>query len=163
LVRNKAYKEGENPEDQNPDSPCNGFAIHELKVTQAETITKVHGKINAIGDDQMNPAMIWIELEDDKSIVRKGYRRTIGMMAHARDRELFRVGESRTFVVEVHAAHPQYIGDPEIRKTVVKPMKLHLRFVAIEDKSVGEDPPLALDDCDDPHDDDDGEIESSTQ
>jgi hypothetical protein len=39
------------------------------------------------------------------------------------------------FVVEGRVALPQYIGDPEIRRTLVKPMK-QLSFVATEDEHV---------------------------
>jgi transposase len=153
LVRNKGYKEG-TEQDEAPATRYNGFAVHELKVTHAETTTRVLGQVTAIRDDKMNPSMIWVELEDTQSVLKKGYRRTIGMMAHAEDREIFRVGEQEAFMVEVHVAHPQYIGDPAIQRTVLKPMKLYLRFVAKEDLQVAEEPPPALDDCDDPIEDD---------
>jgi hypothetical protein len=48
----------------------------------------------------------------------------------------------------VPAPYAQHIGDPEIRITVLKPIKLDLHFIAIEEVKVTEEPPLALDSCD---------------
>jgi hypothetical protein len=50
-------------------------------------------------------------------------------------------------IVEVNAAHQQFISDPAVEKYVLKPVKRYLRFVAVQ--NVEEQSP-ALDDFDGP-------------
>jgi hypothetical protein len=130
LVRNNAHR-GEKEEELVLPNDSRGLVIHQLKITNAETTVVVEGDVTEIREDRLNSALIWIELQDEDVCPKSKGRRKLAMMAHHADRELFALGTQQILIVEVRAENRQFIGDPEIERTLLKPLRIHLWLVAI--------------------------------
>jgi hypothetical protein len=149
LVRNNAHR-GETKEDSDLPGPAREFAIHQLKAKHAETTVTLHVRVIDIRPDRANGSLIWVGLKDILACPKKGYCRRIGKMAQVEDAPVFSKGQMLVVSVEVHAAHREFIGDPAIKKYVLKPLTRYLRFVIIQNLEDGEEQPLTLDDFDGP-------------
>jgi transposase len=114
------------------------LTVRQVKAKHVGTSVIVAGHITEIRPDKMDPNLVWVEIEDNVRHSKNGRCRKIGMMAQADEAQLFPSYSELLFVVEVQAAHPEFIGNPEIPKTATK-LKIYLKFLAIHDAGDAED------------------------
>jgi transposase len=162
LVRNHAHA-AEPEADTVPNCappPPGLLAVRQVKAKHVGTSVIITAHVTEIRPDKVDPNLIWVELEDHVRHSKRGRCRKIGMMAHADETQLFPSYSELLFVVEVQAAYPEFIGNPETPKTATK-LKIYLKFLAIHDAGDGEEdedsipPPPEFDDEEEEEDNDD--------
>jgi hypothetical protein len=129
LVRNSAHH-GDTVACTPP--PPGLLTIRQLKATHIGTFVIITAHVTEIRSDQLNPALIWVELEDHVRYSKAGRCRQIAMMARTEESDLFPCYSELLFVVEVQGASPEFMPQSEIPKTAAK-LKMCLRFHAIHD------------------------------
>jgi hypothetical protein len=115
------------------------------------TIVKIRTQAMAIREDQQNPAILWVALEDpateETSLPHHRKPASIGMMILAEEKEMIPIdsGEHFSFLAEVHGANGSFLEEAPVQLKQQLKLHLYLRLVAVHEEVSGREVDPLLD------------------